>query len=272
MASNDYEIVNLALVRLGTARISSLSDGSRNANEANAIYTLIRDEVLRAHPWNFATRKQTLEKRAANVLTISAITQANPGVVTYSGTDPEDGDEYKIESVVGMTDLNDIVYMVEDVSTSADTFAIHDTDGDEVDTSGYAAYVSGGTATEQIPHSDEWDYIYVKPSDCLRVLSVNDNPDADYMVGEKGIYYNDEGIEIEYIRQVTDVTVYDSTFVDAFAARLAMELAIALTGSHKKLETYTKLYYLALEKAKVMDAKERKTDPGKYDRYKNSRR
>lgn len=271
MASNDYEIVNLGLVRLGATRITSLSDGSNNANEANAIYTLIRDEVLRAHPWNFATRKQTLEKRAANVLTITGITKANPGVVSFTGTDPEDGDEYKIESVVGMTEVNDTIFMVEDV-VAATSFALHDEDGDEVNTSAYTAYSSGGTATEQIPHTGDWDYVYVKPSDCLRVLSVNDDPDSPYEIDEKGFYHNDDGVEIEYIRQVTAVTVYDATFVDTFAWRIAMELAIKLTGSEKKLKYATEQYIKALDRAKVMDAKEGYADAPEFNKYKNARR
>ena len=93
MASYDYDLVNLALVRLGANRITSLSDGSKNANEANAIYALIRDDLLREHPWSFATRYENLFRSTKNVLTVSAITKANPGKVTYTGTDPADADQ-----------------------------------------------------------------------------------------------------------------------------------------------------------------------------------
>ncbi len=205
------------------------------------------------------------------MLTITGITQANPGVVSYTGTDPEDGDEYKIESVAGMTEVNDTIFLVEDVVAST-SFALHDEDGDEVDTSGYTAYSSGGTATEQIPHTDDWDYVYVKPSDCLRVLSVNDDPDAEYMLDEKGMYYNEDGVEIEYVRNMTTVSNMDASFIDAFAWKLAAELAMVITGSLEKADWANKRFMVAEEKAKTMDAKEGQGDPPAYSRYKDARR
>lgn len=41
-------------------RITSLTDGSNNANAANDVFTEVRDDVLRAHNWNFATKRQKL--------------------------------------------------------------------------------------------------------------------------------------------------------------------------------------------------------------------
>ena len=149
MASNDYDIANLALVRLGAKRITSLSDGSRNANEINAVYEFLRQEVLRSYPWNWATEVINFKQVVANTLTITGVTQANPGVVSYTGTDPEDGDEYLIASVVGMTELNSNYYYVQSVNTTADTFQLYDEDGEKVNTTSYTAYTSGGEITKQ---------------------------------------------------------------------------------------------------------------------------
>lgn len=68
---------------------------------------------------------------------ITAATKANPCVLTVVGHGLADGAVVKVADVVGMTELNGFVYIV-DVLTS-DTFALRDTDS-----TAYGAYVSGG--------------------------------------------------------------------------------------------------------------------------------
>jgi len=63
MASN-VGIVNAALIKLGEATITSLSDSSKPARLANAIFEDIRDAVLQAHPWNFALARASLAANA----------------------------------------------------------------------------------------------------------------------------------------------------------------------------------------------------------------
>lgn len=60
MAVSDVAIANLALQKLGAARITSLTEDSRNARSVNACYTFMRDRELRAHKWNFAIKRTTL--------------------------------------------------------------------------------------------------------------------------------------------------------------------------------------------------------------------
>lgn len=62
----DTDVVNVALRRIGASRITSLTDGSTNANVANDIYTEVRDELLRSHPWNFATKRVKLAQSATD--------------------------------------------------------------------------------------------------------------------------------------------------------------------------------------------------------------
>src|SRR6185295_6001484 len=60
MATSDVSICNLALQKLGAARIVSLSENSRNAKSVSACYTEQRDLELRKYLWNFAKKRATL--------------------------------------------------------------------------------------------------------------------------------------------------------------------------------------------------------------------
>jgi uncharacterized protein (TIGR02217 family) len=75
---------------------------------------------------------------ANSTKTITAITQANPGQVTAVGHGFATGDKIKITSVGGMTQVNNLYFTITVVD--ADNFTIG------VNTSGYGAYTSGGSA------------------------------------------------------------------------------------------------------------------------------
>ena len=78
--------------------------------------------------------------------TITGITQANPGVVTISSHGYSNGDHVIITGVVGMTEVNGKTFKVANKTTN--TFELQDVDGNNVDTSGYTAYTSGGIANK----------------------------------------------------------------------------------------------------------------------------
>ena len=67
MASK-VNISNLALTILGADRITSIEDNSENARRLNAIYDYCLDDVLRAHPWNFAITRRLLALLASTPL------------------------------------------------------------------------------------------------------------------------------------------------------------------------------------------------------------
>ena len=75
---------------------------------------------------------------------ISAITQANPCVVTAPANGYVTGDWISIQGVNGMFPLNGRVFKI--TTLSADSFQLANLDGTAVDSTAYPAYVSGGTA------------------------------------------------------------------------------------------------------------------------------
>ncbi|GAF99355.1 unnamed protein product, partial [marine sediment metagenome] len=113
---------------------------------ANLIKFEFNDE--QAYILEFTHQKLRFHKDEAIIVeadvTITGITQADPGVVTATGHGYEDGDEVFINDVVGMTEVNGKSYLV--ANKAANTFELTDVDGDDIDTSGFTAYGSGGVA------------------------------------------------------------------------------------------------------------------------------
>lgn len=56
----ETDVVNLGLRLIGANPIISLDDGSQSANAADDIYADLRDNLLRSHNWNFATKRVKL--------------------------------------------------------------------------------------------------------------------------------------------------------------------------------------------------------------------
>lgn len=60
MAANDIAICNSALSKLGSLRITTMADTTEHARLVNEQYNKIRKDLLRSHPWNFATKRVAL--------------------------------------------------------------------------------------------------------------------------------------------------------------------------------------------------------------------
>lgn len=58
------DVINVALQRIGATPIVALNDGTPSANAADDVYEAIRDDLLRCHPWNFATKRKKLAQSA----------------------------------------------------------------------------------------------------------------------------------------------------------------------------------------------------------------
>lgn len=78
---------------------------------------------------------------------ITGITQATPGVVTAVAHGYEDDDWVTLTAVVGMTEVNGNAYKIKVLT--ADTFALY-IDNVPLNTTGFTAYVSGGTAAVEL--------------------------------------------------------------------------------------------------------------------------
>jgi hypothetical protein len=140
------------------------------------------------------------------------------------------------------------------------------------DSSAYTAYSSGGTAEQVLPKSEDWSYLYTVPSDCLRILEVNDDPAAQWELNDLGMLCNEADVSIVYVKQVTDVSLYSSEFTNLLVARLAYEMAMGVTGSKTKTELMFKLYVETKKFSANIDAKEIKTNRHPVNKYADARR
>lgn len=122
----------------------------------------------------FFTNNAPLTLTAQN---ITNITQANPAVLTYNGSDTyANGDRVYVTGVVGMTQVNNREFVVTNVNTGVNTFELYNSDGTAVNSTGYGAWSSGGTVAEiyqvttTYAEADLADIRIVQSADTLYIL------------------------------------------------------------------------------------------------------
>ncbi len=135
------------------------------------------------------------------------------------------------------------------------------------------------------PH---WDYVYALPPEYLYGINIfpadnntvpssgeifqEDVPEqflieAAYryelanMEGGRVILSNVPNAMMEYIKRITDVTLFDATFVDTLTYKLASDMAMPLTGDSRLSAYYNERFVQALQHAKVLSANESKHAP-----------
>lgn len=65
--ASEEDLVNVALARIGAKSISDLdNDTTAEAVEARRVYYNLRDRLMRAHPWNFLTKRAALSDSGAD--------------------------------------------------------------------------------------------------------------------------------------------------------------------------------------------------------------
>ena len=101
----------------------------------------------------------------------------------------------------------------------------------------------------------EFSYQYNLPSDCLRVLQMEDM--GMYYKIEGGKLLTDEGTaKILYLSRVEDVNLFDALFVEALSARIAAELSVTLSESNTLYSNMMEMYQRKIADARSMDAQE----------------
>lgn len=258
------DLVNHALILLGQETITALTDNSRNARTANQIYTQVRDEVVNAHPWYEAVKREDLIKKYTAVDIHSGVWSSGDTAISFfaSGTTLSSyvvtsGDSVRIADVSPVT-FNG-TYRV--TSTSGSVFVVEQ-DSDP------GTYVSGGTMI-RVP-AFHFDHFYSLPDDFMR-LHKPENLYWDYRLEDGSFLTSETAPAIRYVKEMTDVDAMSPHLKSVIIAKLAMDMAMRLTGSDSTRDRMEKLYNDALIDAQLIDSSQEPIDQAEGSTWLNSR-
>ncbi len=117
----------------------------------------------------------------------------------------------------------------------------------------------------------DYQFSFDIPQDCLRLL-VPENDQIVWTVEGNEILANQDTMHIKYLYRNEDESSWDARFCEAFAWRLAMELALALTNSIPTKQEAEKSYNNALAQARAMNAVIGTLPPLEADIWSNARK
>jgi len=104
----------------------------------------------------------------------------------------------------------------------------------------------------------EWDYQFILPTDCLRVIGLYDTT-ASYALEGKRLLTNDSSASIWYIKRIEDPTDFDSLFVDALVLSLAVRLSMSLTEDPRVRQDVKDELIATLRNARLVNFEETNT-------------
>jgi hypothetical protein len=159
--------------RPGTRFISEIKDSSKQARLMKFEFSITQAYMLEMGN-QYIRFYMDEELITLTPQSVTAITKANPAVLTYSGSDTySNGDRVILYGISGMSELNNREFIVANVNTAANTFELHDTSGNAVDSSTYTTYTSGGSVAEVYEISSpylEADLFQIKATQSADVL------------------------------------------------------------------------------------------------------
>ena len=273
--ASQLEICNMALDLIGEKNISQAELTAKSPKAArllDAHWDIVLDEVLDVHSWNFAKKHWPLEYApgfgeylSTDSKTITGISTASPAVVTAVAHGFLTDYLVKIEDVSGMTEVNGRVFQV--TTVTADTFSLNNIDSNQ-----YTAYTSGGTVIRIEALSQYSDgYSYKVPSDLLRPLALDGGGDFE-IIGGGGVTNATRRILTTVTDAIligistrTTVAELTSRFVKVLTARLAAQIAFAITKKKEIEKDMWDLYGFHLGDSAIKDSRESNIKPNSKD-------
>ena len=116
----------------------------------------------------------------------------------------------------------------------------------------------------------EWDYAYQLPTDFIEVVRMNglnygEVEDAYDVLSDRRLVTDEGTVSLTYVFDETDYTRWDSEFIEAFALKMAYEIANENRGSQELISNLVTLYEKARSEASAGSANARK-DPSIRER------
>jgi len=243
----DY-IIGPALDRLAAKQVTFATQTTVQALAVLRHYDQTRDSLLRSYVWPFAKTQAELYQVSTLLLdssptsawsvgdTITGITSGVTAEILTVTSSTEYVIIYKTGDFTdGETITNATVEQVywEGIEVLNGTEEVYWWDG-----SSASQVVCGAaypTATAVTPNH-KWTYKYYLPDDFLRLLSIDEIDDTDYVDKRferqgRYIFTDKETLNIDYVQKKTDPSVYEDLFIELFILQLAVKLVNPLAGS-----------------------------------------
>lgn len=139
-------MIKQAAPNAGTSTVDNVSGGTP-VNSGPPRDIPFQFSVLQGFILEFGDFYMRVKYRGAYVTetgkNVTAITQANPGIISITAHGFSDGDWVFGAAIGGMTDFNGLTWIVQ--NATADTFTLTDLFGNDVNTNLFSPYTSGGT-------------------------------------------------------------------------------------------------------------------------------
>lgn len=102
-----------------------------------------------------------------------------------------------------------------------------------------------------------YGYAFPLPADCVRLLDVAGWARECYQLEGRAILADSAGpLPVRYVADIAEPALWDDSFVEAFACRLAFQVADRITGDRGRKSDALASYEDALAQAKRVDARE----------------
>lgn len=115
----------------------------------------------------------------------------------------------------------------------------------------------------------DWTYAFQQPSDCLRVVSIQDG--NDFETSQRTILADTDVLNLTYISREEDVSKYDSLLTASMECRLASAMAYSIVESAQLRDSLFQLYQLMIREARGVDSREKASQEWDVDVWINSR-
>lgn len=112
-------------------------------------------------------------------------------------------------------------------------------------------------AADAVAPAFDWAYRFQLPGDFMRAWVVGrDDESPRWQIEDGYVVLDDKVCYLRYIRQLTDVTKYDSLLTLAMTSGMAAVLAYPITKSQTQQDAMTKLHQFHLRLARTADGME----------------
>ena len=256
MGLSKTQVASLAMYNIGGKAFNNIdTDSTQQAIVVRSYFDSARDEMLRSHSWNFATKRVVLNTVYNSFSGSTFSNNAGLFQINYNNHGLNTGDRIEIDDVSGISVNTNWYVTVIDVNNFTLQGSVY--------ANGYT--VGTGTFVKVPPY--KWNYWFPIPSDAVRIISL-ENPEDNFAVESGYILADTATIMVKYVWQCTDTTIWPMDFTNAFAMLLSSYIAQTLNGDANTEINYRKTYEQMLKPLiKFTDSNEGRGKFVDYDQY-----